>query len=71
MSTETLIPPEQTKEVTLEGPPELFTAIGKTAFEELALSADSAVEQSDGLVDSRLINSVTHLGDGQQVPDER
>lgn len=70
MSVETLVRPEHDRTIGNENL-KLITGLGKTAFEILAVSAEDATERPESVEDLRLVNSVTRLGDGQTVPDER
>lgn len=65
MSTELLMTPEDNTDQSMA------VIIGQTVFEKLAVDARDAIEQPETMTDSRFDNSVTHLGDGQTVPDER
>jgi hypothetical protein len=52
--------------------PGVVLALGATVFEALAKESDVAMEApEDGFADERLTMSVTRIGDGQTVPDER
>lgn len=71
MSVEVLMQPEQSKDHEENLSPELAYQVGRTVFEKLAVDAEEAFEQPEVEEDSRFISSVTRLGDGQTVPDER
>jgi hypothetical protein len=46
-------------------------AVGQTVFEKLAVDAKEATRQPFDGEELRFLASVTRLGDGQTVPDER
>ncbi len=45
--------------------------IGMTVFEKLAQDVDSETRDTEEIIPIEIRNSVTRLGDGQTVPDER
>ena len=50
---------------------ELVSGIGGTVFEALAVDEKEAFVMPDTEIDTKILSSVTRLGDGQTVPDER
>lgn len=71
MSTETLV---RSSVENRELDAQEARAIGETVFSALAVDAESAMEKpaEDNDMDNyNFTNSVTRLGDGQTIPDER
>ncbi len=50
---------------------ETVQTLGMTVFEKLAQDAETEATNIEAVVPMEIRNSVTHLGDGQTVPDER
>lgn len=72
MSAETLL--NSNENMQNERSTELAPAVGETVFAALAEDAEVATVQPAELGEydySQFTNSVTRLGDGQTVPDER
>lgn len=72
MSAETLL--NGSENIQDERSVELAPAVGETVFALLAEDAETATTQPSELGEydySQFTNSVTRLGDGQTVPDER
>lgn len=74
MSAETLIRPHDQVSEQMETITNIDTTaklIGLTAFEALAEDASTSNEREESETVMPFTNSVTRLGDGQTVPDER
>lgn len=71
MSVDTLVREEQLENQNSDIGMETATALGATVFEALAVEAETAVEQPMAEEDLKFTNSLTRLGDGQTVPDDR
>lgn len=71
MSIENLTIERETLDKPVLSELELASSLGSTVFEALAIDEKDAFETPDIEIDPRIMSSVTRLGDGQTVPDER